>query len=155
MNRNCLIFAFLFNFLINSVLSADTFSAAKHVIYEMYSRASPDHTNLTLDQIQNQFDVEDNDTPGRSLSLNDGLNFDPNRPTRIFIHGYYSDRETFAQYADAYLKAGDFNFIAINWLAGAITVNYMKARYRVREVSQVKINSFAILQLHYLSVYIR
>lgn len=61
--------------------------------------------------------------------------FNPNRQTRIFIHGFRSEEEIIRRYADAYMKLGDFNFIAVDWLKGASTWNYLAAKGRVGQVS--------------------
>lgn len=72
---------------------------------------------------------------GRSFnSVIDDTIFDPELPTRIFIHGYFSDRKTLNAYAKAYREAGRFNFIVINWLKGAVTLRYSIARKRVQLV---------------------
>lgn len=60
--------------------------------------------------------------------------FDPSRPTRIFVHGYQGKRRRISQYAEAYLNTIDCNFIAINWIKGASTVNYYTAKGRVKDV---------------------
>lgn len=61
--------------------------------------------------------------------------FNPNRPTRIFVHGYKSKEKTINRYTDAYLKLGDFNLIMVDWLKGANTYNYYTAKGRVGPVS--------------------
>lgn len=61
--------------------------------------------------------------------------FDPNRPTRIFIHGYKSSEKVIIRYKDGFLNVGDYNFIGVDWIDGANTVNYLKAKGRVPRVS--------------------
>lgn len=63
-------------------------------------------------------------------------NFDPNRPTRIFIHGWNSQGLLTPRFAEAYFQKGghDVNFIAVNWRAGSDTINYVGARRRVNVV---------------------
>lgn len=61
--------------------------------------------------------------------------FNATRPTRVFIHGYWSSRRSFLRYAKAFLNGDDCNFIAVNWLNGSKTYNYWKARGRVERVS--------------------
>lgn len=61
--------------------------------------------------------------------------FNPNRPTRIFVHGFKSKEKVMIRYKDAYLDLGDFNFIAVDWSKGASTYNYYSAKGRVRPVS--------------------
>lgn len=109
----------------NMLALAKKFNSRHDVVFEMY------HENglaarLTLNQI--------NRDSGRSNGFANEFHFDKNRPTRIFVHGFYSERETLEKYAAAYSEAGDFNFIAVNWLRGAVTINYAKARGRVQQV---------------------
>lgn len=114
---------------------ADHFDPKKHVTYEMYCRFSNHSTDTTLEDIDSSILENDNlimsdDYGDRRVKgvQNCDWNWHPFRPTRIFIHGYYSDQGTLMSYARAYLERGDFNFIAINWLRGAKTINYVKAR---------------------------
>lgn len=128
-----------------AILSARAeFDAKRHVFFEMSCRFSNKSTNTTSYGIDtntlhhNNF-IEIDDGSNRMIRgvKNCRWNWHPARPTRIFVHGYYSDEGTFKQYAEGYLNRGDFNFIAINWLRGAKTINYVKARHRVREVGEV------------------
>lgn len=125
------------------LISAGHFDAKKHVKYEMYCRYTNKSTVTTLN------DINLNILKNENLIINgigenrtvDGVrncqwNWNPNRPTRIFIHGYYSDEELLKKYAKAYMERDDFNFIAINWLPGARTINYVKARHRIIEVGR-------------------
>lgn len=110
------------------VTIANCFDANEDVYYELYTNNQPlthFHNLLTINN--------DND---RSEPLAESP-FDHNRPTRIYVHGYRSKRKNFLKYAEAYRGKGDFNFIAVNWLAGAQTLNYYKARNRVERVSSV------------------
>lgn len=63
--------------------------------------------------------------------------FNPQRPTRIFVHGYKSKEKVINRYRDAYLAAGDYNFIAVDWISGASTINYFYAKGHVRPVSDI------------------
>lgn len=63
--------------------------------------------------------------------------FNPNRPTRIFIHGFKSSEKVLIRYKNAYLKLGNYNFIAVDWINGANTVNYLKAKGRIQPVSHI------------------
>lgn len=116
------------------------FIAEKHIFYEMYCRSSNHSTTVTLSDVE--LNVLDNsnfvlEADNQILGVqNCQWNWNPRRPTRIFIHGYYSDRKTFMKYAHAYLRRGDYNFIAINWLRGARTLNYFRARRRVELVGE-------------------
>lgn len=49
---------------------------------------------------------------------------------------HFSDQATLKKYARAYIERNDYNFIAVNWLRGASTINYVKARHRIREVGE-------------------
>lgn len=123
--------------------SAGKFDAKKHVTYEMYCRYSNQSTNTTLNDIDTNILSNDNlviqgENDNRIVSgvRNCRWNWDPKRPTRLFIHGYFSDADTLKNYARAFTERDDFNFIAINWLPGARTINYVKARHRIVEVGK-------------------
>lgn len=131
-----------------AVTNAGKFDAKRDVFYEMYCRRSNKATTTSLhdlgealyDQnvLLNENLVEDGESENKTVTgvQNCRWNWNPNRPTRMFIHGYYSDQETLRKYASAYLERDDYNFIAINWLRGAKTINYVKARYRILEVGK-------------------
>lgn len=63
-------------------------------------------------------------------------NFDPNRPTRILIHGWMSMGLLTPRFSEAYfiLRNYNVNYIAVNWRDGADTINYSGARRRVNVV---------------------
>ncbi len=108
------------------VTISNAFNVHEDVYYELYTNDQPlthFHNLLTANNDNN-----------RSMPLADSP-FDHNRPTRIYVHGYRSKRKNFGKYAEAYRSIGNFNFIAVNWLAGAQTINYYKARNRVQTVS--------------------
>lgn len=94
------------------------FDANEDIYFELYTYESPDNYQV----IRNTQNV-------RSTTFN------PLRPTRIFVHGFRSDRSIIKQYAKAFLKAEDVNFIAMNWIDGAETILYPVAKNRVDEVS--------------------
>lgn len=103
-----------------------SFDASEDVYYELYTNDQPlthFHNLLTMNHDNN-----------RSQPIAESP-FDRNRPTRIYVHGYRSKRKNFLKYAEAYRLKGNFNFIAVNWLDGASTINYYKARNRVEAVS--------------------
>lgn len=121
--------------------SAGSFDAKKHVSYEMYCRNSMEATRTTLYDIsilKHENLIINGRGDNRTVTgvQNCHWNWSPNRPTRLFIHGYYSDEKLLKQYAQAYIERDDFNFIAINWLRGARTIDYIKARHRIMEVGQ-------------------
>ncbi|XP_055295774.1 inactive pancreatic lipase-related protein 1-like [Sitodiplosis mosellana] len=97
-----------------------SFDADEDVIFKLYKRDNP--TNFTVLRIDNQ----------RSIS-NDTL-FDPELPTKIHIHGYLAKEEIIDRYRQVYLSVGDYNFIVVDWLEGAFTLNYFMAKRRVKDV---------------------
>lgn len=100
-----------------SVGKKKNFNADSDVVYELYTRDRP------IDyQILN---------PAAGDLIRTDTTYDPKKPTRIFVHGFLTKRRNFQRYAEAYLKNGDYNFIAANWIAGSSTYNYVKARGRV------------------------
>lgn len=91
--------------------------SANDIIFQLFTRANPK-------RIQN-------------LTLNDHnilKYFNPKLPTRILIHGWYSQGSLTQGFADAYLKRGDFNFIAVNWQKGSDIINYRTARKHIKIV---------------------
>lgn len=62
--------------------------------------------------------------------------FDPKRPTRIMIHGWFSKGWLTPRFCDAYFlkRESNVNFIAVNWRDGSDTINYSGARRRVSVV---------------------
>lgn len=100
------------------VSSLDAFDANEDIYFELYTYENPDNYQV----IRNTLNV-------RSTTFNSL------RPTRIFVHGFRSDRSVIKQYAKAFLKAEDVNFIAMNWIDGAETILYPVAKNRVDEVS--------------------
>lgn len=97
----------------------DAFDANEDVQFELYTRES-----------RKVYEVLD--THGEPAIA--GSRFQATRPTRIFVHGYRSKRKVIDRYSEAFLNAGDYNFIAVNWIEGASTVNYYTAKNRVRDV---------------------
>lgn len=98
------------------------FDADEDVIFRLYKREeSATFSRLTING-------------DRSLS-NDTL-FDPKIPTKIHIHGYWGKEEIIDRYREVYLSVGDYNFIVIDWLEGAVTINYLLAKKRIKDVSE-------------------
>lgn len=96
------------------------FNVEKDLIFRLYTPEQPnDYEELKVD----------------SLSRTSQTTFNPNRPTRIFIHGFMSKENMIFRYRDAYLNLGNFNFIAVDWTKGAQTFNYLMVLNRVRPVS--------------------
>lgn len=114
------------NILLHSVLlilstwisTIHAFDANEDVYFELYTNESPDN-----------YQVIRNTETIRSTTFN------VRRSTRIFIHGFRSDRSIIKLYAKAFLRAENVNFIAMNWIDGAETFLYPVAKNRVDEVS--------------------
>lgn len=73
------------------------FDTEKDVFFKLYKRENP--TNFTIlnqNSSQNSFPLD---------------SFDPEIPTRICIHGYLASSGTIDQFREAFLDAGEFNFI--------------------------------------------
>lgn len=103
------------------------FDAQTETLFELYTRASDDSVRINL-----------RDAKELSFTQENPVHFDANRPTRIFVHGYFGDSTTWEQYAKAYLDIGDYNFIGVNWTAGAKTLDYpLAAMHRVKAVGRV------------------
>lgn len=103
--------------LVNVNALVEPFDPNNDIYFELYTRENRDNFQVikNVQQIGN--------TP-----------FDPIRRTRIFVHGFLSGRRIIQQYAQAFLQAGNYNFIAVNWSAGAVTLAYPIARARVEVV---------------------
>lgn len=101
--------------------SAESFISIPAIVrFELYTRDNPEKPQLLS-------------------STNDSLldtNYDPNRPTRIFIHGWNSQGEMTPLFTDAYFKKGNHNvnWIAVNWRDGSDKVNYVSARRLVGRI---------------------
>lgn len=100
------------------ISSARTFDANEDIYFELYTNESPDN-----------YQVIRNTQTIRSTTFN------IRRSTRIFVHGFRSDRRIIQQYAKAFLRAENVNFIAMNWIDGAETLLYPVAKNRVEDVS--------------------
>lgn len=98
------------------------FDADEDVIFKLYKRDNP--TNYTVLTINHE------------RSIPNGTLFDPNLPTKIHIHGYLAKEEIIDRYRQVYLSVGDYNFIVVDWLEGAFTLNYFMAKHRVKDVSR-------------------
>lgn len=99
-----------------------SFDADEDVIFKLYKRDEP--TKFIVLKINGE-------------RLNSTNPFDPELPTRVHIHGYLAEEEIIDRYRQAYLSIGDYNFIVVDWLEGAFTLNYFKAKKRVSEVSKI------------------
>lgn len=119
--------AFVAN-VVKSLLQFD--SPGKDVVFRLYTPELP----ISFIRL--------NDSDSKSIS---GSGFKPSRPTVIFVHGYKSKEKVILRYKDAYLKMGDYNFIGVDWIDGAATINYLAAKAYVPFVSYD--NQFNLLNL--------
>lgn len=117
---------FFISILIFGVCKIKAFDADEDVIFKLYKRNNP--TKYTVLRLDNQ----------RSVG-NDTL-FDPKIPTRIHVHGFLAKEEIIDRYREVYMNVGDYNFIVIDWLEGAFTINYFMAKRRVSEVCKINLN---------------
>lgn len=115
MNLNRIICVFFICGLLSVV---QTFNANEDIYFELYTQENPDNYQVI-----------------RNVGSIENTAFDARRPTRIFVHGFRSVRDIIKQYSNAYLKSGNFNFIAMNWIDGAETLVYPVARVRIEVVS--------------------
>lgn len=65
--------------------------------------------------------------------------FDPTKGIRLLVHGWRNDETSdFVQIVkDAYLTAGDFNVVVLDWSKGGDTWNYWSAKGKVNDVTDV------------------
>lgn len=112
----CIIFALI----LSIVYVNDAFDIEKDLVFRLYTREEP----------VMYYALNGNGSPPIPETT-----FKPNRPTRIFVHGFRSKGKVIIRYKDAYLGVGDYNFIAIDWIKGASTYNYYSAKGRVQAVS--------------------
>lgn len=101
------------------VNAAHAFNEYEDVHFELYTREFPDSWQIL------------NSSRGDDLLQ---TSWKAERPTRFFVHGYRSKRKMIERYSKAFLQAGDYNFIAVNWMEGSSTKNYYVARNRVKKV---------------------
>lgn len=114
-------FCVILLFVINALpFQCDAFDAENDIIFQLTTREEPLYTVVS----------PNNDPPISATRFN------ANRPTRIFIHGFRSKQKVLNRYSDAYLKAGDYNFIGVDWTKGANVYNYYGAKGRVKHVSE-------------------
>ena len=99
------------------------FSVKNDVRFELFTYKNPTEPQIL---------IHNNQT---SVKLS---NFSWKRPTRILIHGWYSEGLLTPRFADAYLVKGKHrvNFIAVNWQKGSDVYNYYNARHRVQEMAE-------------------
>lgn len=113
----CILFAILFTYSLNG---CDAFDIKKDLVFRLYTREDP----IMYYALNAEGGPAINDTT-----------FNPNRPTRIFVHGFRSKVKVLNRYCESFLNIGDYNFIAVDWIEGASTLYYYAAKGRVRPVS--------------------
>lgn len=101
-------------------INSFAFNIEKDLTFRLYTKEAP----IVYYALKTSGSPPISDTP-----------FNSSRPTRIFVHGYKSKEKTIDRYTEAYLTLGDFNFIAVDWIKGADTFNYLTAKSRVGPVS--------------------
>lgn len=124
--------AIIFVLLSIGVLRSDGFDIEKDLIFRLYTQENPTTFHVL------------------KANLEPPSAFNPHRPTRIFVHGFQSSEKVLIRYKDAFLKLGDYNFIAVDWTKGASTLNYLKAKSRVKPVSLSKLNSVNQWRISYI-----
>lgn len=74
----------------------------------------------------------------RNLPSVQNSNFNPNRPTRVLIHGWGEDSDGNIEVMTAteLLNYYDFNVIYVDWSEGSSTINYIGAANRVPTVGR-------------------
>lgn len=95
------------------------------------------------DGVRFELFTPENPTKPQILQFNNNTSieksyFKSSRPTRILIHGWYSEGVLTPQFSEAYFVKGKHkvNFLAVNWQKGSDVVNYLSARGRVKDVAQ-------------------
>lgn len=120
---NLLISSLSLVFLFFIIHDGEAFKVSRDVKFELHTRQNHSENFEIL-------------FPDRSLHNSGELtNFDFNKSTRIFVHGFNTNRELMIRCATAFLKHNDFNCIAVNWMKGSNIWNYETARRRVERVS--------------------
>lgn len=124
--------ATLFGVLLCCVCHSKAFDADEDVIFKLYKRENP--TNFSILEVYT--------VNGSQVILNDL--FDPKLPTRVHIHGFLAKEEIIDRYRQVYLSVGNYNFIVVDWMEGAFTLNYFLAKRRVKDVRKEFGNLHAI-----------
>ena len=62
--------------------------------------------------------------------------FNPTKPTRVLIHGWFEDGDSdiSVETSRQLLELYDFNIIFVDWSEGSRTISYVQARNRVPPV---------------------
>ena len=100
------------------------FNAHNDVYFELYTIHNPREKQLLY--LNNPDSVRNS-------------NYDSSKPTRFVVHGWNSNGYVTDVFCQGYFEDGhnDVNFIAVNWQASAVTINYISARNDVNDVGAV------------------
>lgn len=101
---------------------SDACASKSDITFRLYTRSN-NSISKSLYVLNANFDRPFSDT-----------RFNPKKQTRIFVHGFRTKEKVIKLYSEAYLKKGDYNFIAVDWLKCAATYNYVQAKGHVRYV---------------------
>ncbi|KAK2706793.1 hypothetical protein QYM36_014733 [Artemia franciscana] len=84
-------------------------------------------------------DVPEGLVVSNSRLLKNSKYLDPKKETKIFIHGYVDspNKPIFLAIKDAYLRAGDYNVILVDWSIYAGVINYFRAARKSKLVGQL------------------
>ncbi|KAK2707754.1 hypothetical protein QYM36_015453, partial [Artemia franciscana] len=84
-------------------------------------------------------DVPEGLVISNSRLLKNSNYLDPKKETKIFIHGYVDspNKPLFLAIKDAYLRAGDYNVILVDWSINAGVINYLRAAIKSKLVGQL------------------
>lgn len=119
------------------VVNAKRFSLIVFVVIVLIVRANAfnEYEDIDFELHTRKYDITWQLLNASHGELINSTEWNPNRPTRIFVHGFKSKRKVINRYAAAFLTAGDYNFIAVNWMKGSSTLNYYVAKNRVKKVN--------------------
>lgn len=96
------------------------FDANKDVIFKLFEA-----NHLTEFSVLNPHD---------SKSVPDS--FDPQFPTRIYIHGYLTAPRSINRFRQTFFHTGTFNFVGVDWTKGASNINFLVSKSRIKPVSR-------------------
>lgn len=118
-HRICVICVAISVFFQTEALFTRSFDVNKHLIFRLYTPT-------------NRMDYQKLNASG--LPPISSTSFDSRIPTRIFVHGFKSKEKIIVRHRDAFFNIGNFNFIAVDWIRGADTYNYLHSRALVKLV---------------------
>lgn len=107
----------------------DEFNAKEHIVYEYHTA----HT-VTLHEIREKLP--------KYVDTIRSHGFNPAAETKIFVHGFLSEASIIRDYANAYLRIGQYNFFGVNWTEGSSsTYNYYEVKEYVPKVRIIILSS--------------